>query len=163
MFTNFGFIEWLLNKYYNKPTKNKNRLRLHLEWLLQQGETREAKMLCPQCGKRKVKLLSIIWSSAKTCSIDADFSCCSSDACKKKLENLVLEHPHRFVEIKFSTVIQSQSPRNKKLMLRAFRRILNLPRLTKEATFEFFKGEKIVKTISKEEKERFPLFHMEEV
>lgn len=146
MFSNPGFLVWLLNEYHNKQTKNKNSLHLHLEWLLQQGETRKAKMLCPFCGKKRVELLSIIRSSSTGYySIDAGFSCCNSDTCKKTLASMALRHPQTFAPIKFSTVIKSTIPGNRKLILKAFRKIFGLSgrsfgKLTRQKAFEFFKG-----------------------
>ena len=47
MFNDYLFLVWMLQKLNKASKGGKNELHLHLEWLIQKGENRQVKMICP--------------------------------------------------------------------------------------------------------------------
>lgn len=138
MFQNYSFLNWLMKKIReSQQSNNKNELHQHLEWLLFQGENRPVGTLCPQCGSRPIKWISIL-GGGYGYSMDLYFTCCESKECRDRLRAWA-DNRNTFLEIKFSRILQFDNKQNRKQFAELLRAIFKAPkRLTPDWTFQFF-------------------------
>jgi len=145
MFKNYGFLNWYFNKKLGGrgvPENKKNELHRHLEWLLDKGENRRTELLCPYCGKRKVKLFSLL-DSKYGFSIGPHYTCCNNMKCKGKVQSLPLGKIPMLLPFKFSQIKKFRAKSDQKRVGDLFRKVFGLPTrpdpLTRETAFQFFK------------------------
>lgn len=139
MFQNPDKIDFLYKKYVksHKRSQKKNLFHLQLEWLIQQGENRKTKMLCPHCKKKTVKYFSIRTSYSGK-SIGRQYTYCEDCAKPNPCPRCILH------EFKFSVLANIDAKENRIFFKKAktlYCTVFELPkRLTKERIFEFFKS-----------------------
>jgi len=146
MFKDYDFLFWHLSKIKKEKNQkgNKNGYEKHLEWILEKGETRKVKAVCPQCNENRATKFSALFSyDRKTFSIGHKYISCNEKKCLKK----IIQKDGRLqliCEIKFSSI--PQVTRNKKGQRDLgifYRYLFNLPcppqRLTAKEAFQFFK------------------------
>lgn len=141
MFDKYSFLVYMLYRLREEWSgkREKNFLHKHLEWLLRQGETRQTKMLCPQCGLRTVKFFSVRYCYERyDFSIGTEYTCCENNECINTLQGKAMEKIPEFMPFKFSNLLRfekSDRPR----VVRLFRQAFCLPeRLRREEAFKFF-------------------------
>lgn len=142
MFRDYGFLTWLLNQLNQKVQNGKNRLHQHLEWLLNQGETRIPKMLCPFCEKKVVNWFSVLGNDRDGYSISPSYTCCDSDECQSRLRAGAWGHDPLFLPFQFSVMKMFHVKFDQRQIGKLFRTVFQLPpRLTAKNAFEFFNSD----------------------
>jgi hypothetical protein len=136
----YQWIRWLYNKYYRGAT-NKNQLHEHLEWLLERGENRIAKKLCPHCGVNPIKYLTILGDDRFGYSIDSYYSCCSDKQCHKAAASMGSVNTPTYLPIKFSSILHFSVKKDQQLFIDTLKDIFGFTRLNKQKVFEFFKAD----------------------
>ena len=143
MFNNYSFLRWQLGKIrreYNGGRKN--QYHKHLEWLLQRGENREAKIICPVCGEDKVSHFSVRFSrGTRRFSISPRYTCCEKKECREMLRAGAFGDNLQFFKPKFSNVTRITKYKiEQKRITELYKQIFDLStkRLTRKAAFEFF-------------------------
>ncbi len=133
----FEEYSWLCNELKMMDSNLREGSRLnemheHLRWLLEQGETRRSELLCPYCGKNKIKLFSYSFKERKYF-----ISCDSSDTfsfCKYHLLPMAQRH-----SLKFSSILNFNPPSQP--YVGTFLKTVFFPgkeRLNAEELFKFF-------------------------
>jgi len=138
MFTDYDFLIWLLRKLDRESGSTKNTLHLHLEWLIQKGENRQTKMICPQCKKQPVKFFSVRYAG-DLFSIGSSYTCCKKEECIEKVRAMAAGKWPELLPFRFSVMGNFRLKADKRRIGILFRRVFGLPNpLTREAAFEFF-------------------------
>lgn len=142
MFIDYGWLIYmrdLLNK--KKSSKEKSKFHKHIEWVLTKGETRQAKMLCPQCNTKPVVYFTVLGERRHGYSMSFVYTCCDDDACKQKLIAQGIEKTPTLMPIAFSSIMRFGVKHDQKQVVKILRKCYELPdRLTKEICFAFFKN-----------------------
>lgn len=139
MFSDYPWLRFMLDRLDETNSPNPNRLHRHLGWLLEQGETRQPKMICHFCNERPVSYFSIYQSYGGGISIGLHYTCCDEKRCRRELDSLAAGTPIELHEIKFSSILHLKLKADQKALAKMFRDIFGLPgRLSAEAAFDFF-------------------------
>lgn len=140
MFHNYDYLLNLLK--FLKEKNAETQLAVHLAWLINQGETRKTKMLCPNCHEQPVKEFSVLGNVEYGFSIGQDFTCCEDKECRERLIDLAAFKIPQFLPFKFSVLRAFRHKSDQKQITRLFQIVFELPyplkSLTKELAFEFF-------------------------
>ncbi len=139
MFRDYPFLSFMLKRLKGHFWKKKNKFHLHLEWLMQGGENRQPKMICPQCKKQTVEYFSIIYGHSGGFSISPLYTCCGQEKCKEQLRAMALGKPQRLMPFRSSTIKRFSTIAGRKEVVGLYKRVFGLPeRLTRQVAFEFF-------------------------
>ena len=139
MFTNYGLLRYMFSKMKESNPVVKNKLHLHLEWVLTQGENRTAKNICRVCRERPVKCFSILGTAKYGYSIGSHFACCEESDCRSALVSEAAGTAPLFLPIRFSSIMKFGIKSDQRQFVKALRSVFQLPeRLTKEMVFQFF-------------------------
>ncbi len=109
-------------------------LKKRLEWLIQRGETRMAKMLCPICKKNPVEWFAVFhlftdgnYQKESTFTAVKEYSCCGDEECKEQTEKCGFGAKVEIKPIKFSTIPElAKSDFEEKMLLNLFREFFGL-------------------------------------
>lgn len=138
MFTDYHWLKWMLDKLEEESKAKKNRLHLHLEWLLRQGETIQPKMTCPQCGERPVVFFSVAYSLlGSDFAVGTEHTYC--EECRKSVDTSF--KPIDLFSFHFSTLglKEFRYGYSRDQIVGLFKKVYGLPKpLTRERAFEFF-------------------------
>lgn len=136
MFQDYGYLRFLLNKAREGVGRDgrKNRMHIHLEWLLARGEDRKVEKLCPHCRQRPIRYISVLGGDRYGYSMSPAYTYCEN--CKQRL---ITDRTPIFLEVKFSEVLNFRRKTDQKQFLGVLKNIFGVKKLTKEATFKFFK------------------------
>lgn len=106
MFQNYGFLDWYLKEMIKKMSANgsKNRLHLHLEWLIAKGETRIASMFCPVCGLKPITQFSVIGDPSLGLSMSTQYAACEDEDCKNHIASMSCGKLPNWKPAKFSSI-----------------------------------------------------------
>lgn len=111
MFRNYGYLLFVLQKIKENWTGGKkNRLHLHLEWLLKRGEeiVHKTKLVCPYCKEDKpathFSVLRSYYRSYSGISIGTNYTCCGSKKCKEKINAQAFGKIPSFYDFRFSNI-----------------------------------------------------------
>ncbi len=138
MFKDYHFLCWFKENKL-KGGKNKNKLQLHLEWLLRQGETRQTKMLCPFCKSEPVKYFSVAYSF-NDFSVGSGYTCCRKKECIESLRGMAMGKPVTLLEFKFSNLRRFNKTDARTRISELYRKAFGLDKpLTRKRAFQFFK------------------------
>lgn len=139
MFEDYGYLRFLLNKAQQGVKKGgkKNKMHLHLEWLLARREDRKVEKLCPHCRQRPIRYISVLGEGRYGYSMGPAFTCCDKEKCKQKL---ITEKTPMFLEPKFSKALVFSKKTDQKQFLGVLKQLFGLQRVTKEAAHELFKA-----------------------
>jgi len=138
MFNNTSFLYWYYKELNKTTTTNskKNKLHKQLEWLIQKGENRQTKRICPHCQKKTIKYYSIR-SSLSGNSIAPQYTYCEN-CIPPKSSGLIIR------PFKFSYLSKADKKGNGpffKRLVQLYRWAFELPkRLTKDTAFKFFQN-----------------------
>lgn len=140
MFENYAFLRWfLVHKLNSNKTQNKNSLHRHLEWLVEQGESRQPTLVCPQCGQGPIKYFSVVYNYDGDVSIDSGYTCCDKTECREALAKMALEKTCQLLPIRFSSLLRFSNKSDRRRATKLFRQVFGLPeRLTRNEAFRFF-------------------------
>ena len=125
MFFNYSRIVWLA-RYAESEM-----LRRHCKWLVEQGETRQARVLCPQCERVSAEVFSARGNESG-CSISSEFIACRQCAPERLHSNI---YP-----LVFSAIFRFRIVGDQKKVAGLLRHVFQLKRGSDEALFEFFRG-----------------------
>ncbi len=137
MFSNPGLLKFMLNKLNEKNYITKNKLHIHLEWLLARGEDRIHNKQCRICRKEYAKYFSVRYSSYRSVpSFGTEYIFCRK--CKDTYRNL--EGRVRFFEFKWSLLEEVSSNKfDQRELVKFYREIFDIPtRLSAKLAFAFF-------------------------
>ncbi len=135
MFREPSFLSRQLRRIDEKSRENrkKNQMELHLEWLRERGENRQAQRPCPQCGKRPVRYFSVRYSVGGGFSASPAYTAC--EKCVQEIEN----YNTRIYPFRFSVIRSFSVKADQKIIADIFVWAFNLKSpLRKEALFKFF-------------------------
>ncbi len=137
MFTDYGLLLFMKKKMSGSSCEKRNEIDLHLDWLLQKGEDRKPRLLCPHCKQRVVKYFSVRRSPLGEMSIGTYYTCC--EQCKEELSAISWDSSLEFRKFKFSELTHFHSKKEKQAVVELFKKvfILSCP-LSKKKLFEFF-------------------------
>lgn len=138
MFQNYGWILWELNEIRRRggPDRIKGKFEKHLEALRNRGENRKTTALCPQCGEREVKYLSVIRSQYGV-SAGIGFTCCDDESCIRKVEGMAMKDPE-FLPFRFSIIRTFGSRSDQGIIANVLKWGFGLKKLTKKDLFNLF-------------------------
>jgi hypothetical protein len=94
-----------------KPWSKPNQMHTHLCWLLERGEDRIAKTVCPHCGEKIISFFGYSFKDKKY------FVCCDQILCAGKLLVKTYRHP-----LKFSSILNFQG-RSKPFITAFFKKV----------------------------------------
>ncbi len=111
--------------------KNKNRLEVFLDWLLERGENRKTRVLCRHCKKRNVEWFSVRYSYGGDFAAGVGFTACGE--CKEELlgENVVL-YPFKF------SVLMGFKGGDRKRIARLFCSAFDIEKVQRKRAFDLF-------------------------
>jgi hypothetical protein len=142
MFIDYGWLVYMRDLLNKRKSKEKNKFHKHIEWVLERGESRQSKMLCPQCVSSPVVYFSVLGERRNGYSMNVAYTCCDDDACKQKLIAQGIEKTSTLMPIAFSSIMRFGVKRDQRQVVQILKKCFNLPkRLTKEVLFSFFKEE----------------------
>lgn len=137
MFEDYGFLRYIFKKMKKEEKRGavKNKLHLHLEWLLVRGEDREVKKMCPQCGQRPIQFISVQGSQRFGFSMGLPFTCCSRPECRSQMERTKVP---LYLTPAFSEAMSFRYKTDQRQFLKVLKEVFEVGRLTKENAFNFF-------------------------
>jgi len=139
MFYQYPFLKWWIGKLNKTNPKDKNRLHRHLEWLIAQGENRQAVMLCPQCKQHPAKFFSSLGNERYGYSIYSTYTCCNSETCRERLFCQAAGPTPLLYPVKFSSITNYRKKFDQGMVVRLLKAVYKLPKpLTAQAAFNFF-------------------------
>ncbi|MEI6040361.1 MAG: hypothetical protein WCP93_03365 [Candidatus Berkelbacteria bacterium] len=143
MFQNYGFVDWYLKKLNREISTNgsKNRLHLHLEWLITQGETRIPSMLCPVCGLKPIAQFSVIGDPRIGLSMSTGYAACQCDTeCKRHIASMCCGKMPTWKPAKFSSIITFGYKADQDRFTQLLREIYGLTeRINAQRAYDFFR------------------------
>lgn len=139
MFIDYSWLRWMYDLLKSKSQGgNKNLFHLHLEWLLGRGETRESKIECPVCGKRKAKFFSVRYSGDDF-SIGGQYICCEDESCISEIRGMGGEQIPTLYPFRFSVLRNFRRKIDQKRIIELFKKVFCLPeRIDRKRAFQFF-------------------------
>jgi hypothetical protein len=139
MFDDYGTLRWMLSKMESAGGRQ-NVLHQHLAWLMQRGENRQTKMICPRCGTRPVQLFSVRYSyGGRDFSIGSTYTCCKMEVCRQALYSMSAENLPTFMSFRFSRLMNFGLRSDRLRVAEIFKEAFDLPKpLTRDAVFQFF-------------------------
>ncbi|MEA2092892.1 MAG: hypothetical protein U9P61_02915 [Patescibacteria group bacterium] len=141
MFEDYQFLNWFYYKKINSNGGEKNRLEKHLCWLLEKGENRQTKMICPYCKKRYIAYFSVLFSSGNDFSVDPCYTCCEDCTDELVATAVGKGKVSSLLPIKFSSLLLFWKKVDQKRIARIYRTFFQLPKkLGKKQAFNFFNG-----------------------
>ncbi|MCF7845521.1 MAG: hypothetical protein K9M12_02035 [Candidatus Pacebacteria bacterium] len=140
MFEDYQFLNWFYHQKINGSGGGKNRLEKHLGWLLEKGENRKPKMMCPHCRKYPVAYFSILFSAnGNDFSAGSYYSCCED--CIDELKAMAFEKTPSLLPIRFSSLLLFRKKEDRRRIAKMYRIFYQLPgKMGKKKAFNFFKG-----------------------
>ncbi len=138
MFEDYGWLSWT-HKFLQEnsgPESKKNRLQVHLEELLQKGESIEPVALCPQCKKRKARYMSVL-TSASGISAYIPFTCCESEDCINKARGMAPREP-QFLPLRFSTLARFKNKSDQGMVADVLKWAHGIEEFTEKSLFNLF-------------------------
>src|SRR6056297_357920 len=143
IFHDYRWLKSLYNKQKRKkvPEERKNRLHLHLDWLMNKADKAKPLMLCPHCGQKKIELISALGSDKYGFSMGTKFSCCLEAQCKQNLLSWAGGGASLIIPAKIFSVSHFKKRADQKKFIKILRHLYGLEgKLSKEAAFAFFKN-----------------------
>ncbi len=140
MFQDYGWLRWMYCFLKKKFSYKKNNFHQHLEWLLNQGESRAPIMPCPHCGKREVQFFSVLYSkNGNDFSVGMRYTCCDSNECISRVRRMAIEKNPVFLPFKFSSLSQFSLKADKRRIIVLFKKAFDLPnKVDRQTAFQFF-------------------------
>lgn len=139
MFQKYWLLIWWIKKFNENKPAIKNRFHRHIEWLLQQGENRQAVTLCPQCKQYPVKFFSSLGSPKYGYSIYPIYTCCESELCQQRLFHEAVGSVPNFYPVKFSSIMNYRKKFDQKMVVDLLKAVYKMPkRITAQVAFDFF-------------------------
>lgn len=141
MFQDYSFLHWHLTQIQKKmaPGGIKNRYHQHLEWLMKQGENRQAKMLCPICKTKPITQFSVVGNAKFGYSMGVYYSACDGDICRNRVEAMCPGKLPIWHDARFSSIGHFNSSSDRKMFVDILRQVFLLTkRLTPQKALQFF-------------------------
>jgi hypothetical protein len=137
MFKNYSLLAFLFAKC--RENQEYTNMCFHLSWLIQRGENRIAKAICPHCGIRPVQFFSVIHDAGGR----GDFAIIQEAmACGDCEEILKERFSQNILPFRFSTLGRFKRPGDYRRIKELFESVFGVSRLIKkEEAFEFFKAD----------------------
>lgn len=138
MFEDYQFLNWFYNQKIKSCNGNKNCLEKHLSWLLEKGEDRQPKMICPHCKKRSIAYFSVLFSSSgDDFSVDPYYTCCED--CTDELIAMAGGKMPSLLPIKFSSLLFFRRKGDRKRVAKMYRTLFQTPsKMGRNKAFHFF-------------------------
>ncbi len=142
MFTNYPALQERLEKLQKNGKRGNEDEKKHLAWLLERGEDRAVKTLCPCCLERPAKyFLAKYFFQEKRFTIGEELVFCKSKECEKKFFSQI--KPHReavaVLPIKFSSLDKFISGKDRKKLASLLKKLFHLEHSpTSEKLLDFF-------------------------
>ena len=140
MFKDYGFVRWYLRKMDLMMGGKRNRLHQHVDWVVRQGENRNAKWLCPQCAHDSpIQNFLALGHPTGGYTISLQLTSCERQECLENLFYLKKRITDKILPVRFSSILQFNMKADRDQVARFLRDAFELPkRLTKESAFRFF-------------------------
>jgi hypothetical protein len=136
MFQDYDWLVWMRN-YLTKQQPEGNVLLAHITWVLEQGDTRQTRVLCPQCNQRFIQFFSVRGDSTYGYSMGGMYACCAATPCQQQLIAQSLEKTPTLFPLQFS-VIEKFHKKDRPQVVRTLKECFGLPRtITKTVAFNF--------------------------
>lgn len=139
MFRDYPFLKQF-HHYLNEKIRNgkKNSLHLHLEWILERGETRKPLLTCPVCGTEKVKYF-FVRRAYDGISANISYTSCEKKACIEEITAMGMSIVPKRYELRFSSLSRFTKKDEKKIVSEIFKKaFLPSGKLSRQRAFELF-------------------------
>ncbi len=139
MFQDYPFLAWFRRELDKKsPNGKKNSLHIHLDWLLERGETRTPIKICPVCKSERVKYF-FIQRFPEGILVNALHISCGKQACIEEMLAMGMNIFPEKRELKFSSLNGFKRRDEKKALAEMYKKIFLPPgKLSRKRAFDLF-------------------------
>ncbi len=140
MFQDYDFLQWFYGRL-ERELKNggkKNVLHLHLEWLLNKGETRKSIIPCPVCKKNMVDRF-FVRRSQEGISTNTSYASCKNEDCIDHIKGISMGIVPEIYILKFSSLSLFRKKDEKRMVSEIYKKaFLVSGKLNRQRAFDFF-------------------------
>lgn len=142
MFIDYRHIVYVLSRRKKESQKydgRKDEFHLYLEELVKKGEKLPIRTICPICQAEPIEFFSVLGDRYRGYSMSMLFSSCGQSDCKKKIENMAIDHSPVWLRARFSSVMCFRLKHDQNQFIKLLRQAMKLPeKLTEKAAYEVF-------------------------